>query len=478
MSQLTIQKNLYWDYLNKFGNTIFTLVTSVILSRILTPNDYGLVGISMAVNGVAGVFLNLGFSSAIVQEKKLDTKSLSSIFFLNIIIGLLLFSIVFLLSDPISKFYKIDKLNEVLKITPLSFITNSLTIVPSALLIKEMKFKEMSILTLASNFIGGIIGIVLALLNFGFWSIIFQQLITALFVAISFFYFSKWIPILYFRLSSIMSLIRFSMYLFFSGLLDTLFNRMDIFLIAKIFNTNTLGLYTRAQSLDVMVRNLSSASLLNVLFPYFAKVKDSGDDSLRLLFYKYFQLISFIFCLLAGAFYLSADQLFVILFGKQWNISASYYKILVLSGFAYPLSSLCLSIVQAKGNSKIFFISEIIKKSIAIPIYIIAFFYGIRAFLFSFVVYSTIATFVNIVSLRVELNFKIIDTVKFLLRYLVTSFLILAVLLFLANFFKLNSYIITPLIQVITFVGLYILLHVLLKSKGLDYSLELIRKND
>ena len=204
--------------------------------------------------------------------------------------------------------------------------------------------------------------------------------------------------------------------MFLSGLLDGIYTRIDIFLIAKVFSPASLGLYTRAQSLDGMIRNLSSGSLLNVLFPTFAKISDDREQ-LKQMYYQYFQLISFLFCLLAGFFYLSADKLFLLLFGSQWHLSAVYFKILVLAGFAYPLSSLSLSIIEARGNSKNFFKVEIIKKILFLPTYFIAYFYGIIPFLISFVLAMFIATFINVRFLKFELDIKVWQTVKYLSTY-------------------------------------------------------------
>jgi O-antigen/teichoic acid export membrane protein len=140
--EASLKINLFWDYFNRFGITLFSLITSVILARLLTPSDYGLVGISMAVNGIAGIFLNLGFVSAIIQAKELNNKSLSTVFFLNMGIALLIYGSVFFSAPFVSLFYKLPELDLILKITAISFVINALNIIPSALMTREMKFKE------------------------------------------------------------------------------------------------------------------------------------------------------------------------------------------------------------------------------------------------------------------------------------------------------------------------------------------------
>lgn len=473
--EASLKTNLFWDYLNRFGNTLFSLITSVILARLLTPADYGLVGISMAVNGIAGIFLNLGFVSAIIQAKELDNKSLSTVFFLNMGISIFIYGSIFFSAPFVSHFYKLPEIDLILKVTAFSFVINALNIIPSALMTREMKFKEMAIVSLLSSLISGSIGIYLAMNNYGVWSIIYQQLLSGIIVLLGFYLFTLWLPILYFKIQTIKKMLKFGMFMFFSGLLDGVYNRIDIFLIAKMFSPTSLGLYTRAQGLDGMIRNLSSGSLLNVLFPTFTKISDDKEQ-LKQMYYQYFQLISFLFCLLAGIFYLGADKLFLILFGSQWHVSAVYFKILILAGFAYPLSSLSLSIIEARGNSKNFFKVEIIKKILFMPTYFIAYSYGIIPFLISYMVVSFIVTFVNVRFLKYELDISVIQTIKFLSIYFMPSlFIVFSINLF-QIYNNINPSLYIVLLEIIAFIVFYFLINKLINSRGMTYAFALIKK--
>lgn len=466
---------MFWDYFNRFGNTVFALITTSILARILTPQDYGLVGIAMAVNAIAGIFLNLGFVSAIIQAKEITQKSLSTVFFFNLIIAFGIYLSIFLSSNIISGYYKIPDLKNLLKITSLYFPIAAMSIVPNALLTRAMNFKSIAIVNLISSVFGGLIGVFMAINHFGFWSIIAQQLFTGFFVLIGYFIATKWLPIIYFKLKSIQHMLKFGVYMFLSGMLDSIYSRIDIFLIAKVFSPASLGLYTRAQGLDSQIRMLSSSSLLSVLFPTFAKIR--GDkEQLKSMYYQYFELISFLFCLLAGIFYLIATPLFLLLFGAQWSISADYFKILILAGFAYPLSSLSLSIIEARGNSKNFLKVEIIKKFVFLPTYFIAYYYGISLFLISFVVACFIGTFINVRFLKFELTISVLHTIVLLTKYFITSLLLVFLIDFISNSYQesLNYWLI--FMQVLLFILLYLLINLLLKNKGIIYTLAIFKK--
>ena len=470
----SLKRNLAWDYLSKFGNTFFSLITTSILARLLTPADYGLVGISAAVNGIAGIFFNFGLASAIIQADKLDKKILSTVFYFNQMIAVSLWLLIFISADSIEHFYKIDQLSNVLFFTSLVFIINGALMVPNALLSKEMKFKTISLISLASNFLSGTIGIILAMNNFGVWSLVVQQLCNSFFILTGSYFVTRWYPIIFFNIKSIYPMLKFGFFMFLSGLLDGIFSRIDIFLIAKIFSAGTLGLYTRAQGLESQVRILSANSLIGVLFPAFTKIKHDTEE-LKRLYYRFFELVSFSFCLLAGIFFIGAEQLFLLLFGPQWNISAHYFQLLIIVGFAYPLSSLTLSIIEARGNSKSFFKLEIIKKLLFLPTYFIAYYYGIEAYLLSYIVFCIIGTFVNVLFLTFEIPIKVFVTVLQLGRYFTSSVFIILILFLVQQQLKYANSLIIAGTEIALFTGIYFTIHQLAKSKGLKYSIELIR---
>lgn len=441
----------------------------------MSPADFGLVGISMAINGIASIFFNLGFGSSIIQAKEVDKNKLSSVFFLNIFIAIIIYSTIFFFASWISLYYELPKLELIVKVSALYFFITAINVVPNALLVRGMKFKELAIVNLLGSLAGGLVGLFLAVSNFGVWSIVFQQLAIGVVMVFGVFSVSKWIPCLHFKLNELKDMLKFGMYLFFSSLLDGIYSRIDLFLIAKAFSPASLGQYTRAQSFDGMIRSLSSGSLLNVLFPTFARVRDD-KELLKTLYYKYFQLISFLFCLLAGIFYLSSDLLFDLLFGPQWQISADYFKILVLSGFAYPLSSLSLSIIEARGNSKSFFIVEVVKKVLALPTYFIAYSHGIIPYLFSFTILGYVSTFINVRFLKFEINISVWQTVKFISKYLILSLIIILLVTLIKKQFYDTSGFIGVLVELFFFIICYIGLNFLLKTKGFEYSINLINK--
>jgi O-antigen/teichoic acid export membrane protein len=471
---ISLKKNLFWDYFGKFGSTIFSLITTSILARILSPEDYGLVGISVAINGIAGIFFNFGLYSAIIQSDELDNKQLSTVFFFNLIIALLLWGIIFYLSPILGRFFEITQIENILTITSIAFLINGLAMVPFALLTKAMRFKTLSIISMIANLISGVIGIILALKGYGVWSLVLQQLLNALFAMFGYYFKANWLPILKFRLQSINAMLRFGFYMFLSGFLDGVFTRIDVFLIGKVFTPATLGFYTRAQGLDSQIRILSSSSLLGVLFPMFSQMKHDKVE-LKKLFCKFFELVSFSFCFFGGFFFLNSNIIFRLLFGPQWSESAVYFQYFILVGFAYPLSSMTLSLIEAQGDSKSFFRVEIIKKILVTPTYFIAFYFGIKMYLLSYIVFCIVGTFLNVYFATFHIDIRVVDSLMILLRYFLPCIIMVLVILGLSELYTGIDIYVKAGIKAILFMACYFMYNRILQNRGLKYTIELFR---
>ena len=428
----------------------------------------------MAVTGVASLILDFGFGTAIVQSKDIDDYKLSTVFYFNLLIGGFIYIFINMFANQIGLFYNSESVAQILHVTSFSFLISAASIVPNGLLIKRLEFKTLALRSFISSGISGIAGVVMALNGFGFWSIVTQQLLAALIVLLTNFVSSGWRPILYFNWGQVKGLVKFGSYIFFSSILNGIFTRLDAFIFGKVFAPATLGLYTRAQGLDVMFRNLSSSSLLTVLFPSFAKVQDDRE-LLRTLFFRYFEIICFLFCLIGGVFYFLAGPLFTVLFGPQWGISASYFKILILSGYAYPVSALALTIIEARGNSRNFFKAEVYKKIIFLPIFFIAYQYGVTPFLYAYLIATFLGTMVNVYFLSLEINLNLWRFTIHLFKYLMPMFLLVFTIPQLTSSIGLDNWFFILGINVATYIMLYIIYNFVVNIKGMELTLQILK---
>jgi teichuronic acid exporter len=466
--------HLFWDYFGRFANMLTQIITSIVLTRLLLPEDFGIIGMAFAVNGIARLFANFGFSSYIIQQKEEDEKTINSIFWFSLGLGIALFLIIYFFADSIALYYEMPQLSDILVITGLSLILGMVGTIPNALLLKRLEFKVINIRNIVIALFSGVIGIVLAYNGFGVWSLVIQQIVNGALGVIVALLLVKWLPKLIFCKEQFMKSFHFGKYMFLASFIDGIYSRLDVFLIGKLFSFSSLGLYTRAQTLDGTVSGLSASSLLNVLFPTIAKIKDE-TEKLKDIYLTYFEHITFVFCLLSSILYLSAEPLFFYLFGERWLPSADFFKILVLSSFAYPLSSLMLSIIEARGNSKNFLYADIIKKVIFFPAYLIVWFYTIEAFLFALFFLNIVGTFVNLYYLNKEILVGYKSSILLFFKYFIPS-IALAVLMDYA--FPSSTNILHALLKILGLLAIYFGVSYFQKSTTLYLAINYINKRN
>ena len=453
-----------WDFFGKIAKQGMGFIITIILARLLDPSDFGMVAMIAVVVGIAQIFADVGLAGALVQRRRVLPVHYSSVFYFNIFIASILSALLYLAAPLISEFYKIEALLPIVEVMSISFVLNSLYTVQNAKLRKELNYKLLSKISLATAFCSGIIGVILALYGYGVWSLVVSSLAHSVIFNIIIWKFSAWKPSLQFSFKALSQLWGYGFRMFLSGLLDAIFTRLDYLLIGKLFAADTLGFFQRAKSLNLFVVNFSSKSLMSVLFPVLSKIQ---NDLVRFqkVVLKGFGLLSFIVFLLLGLLYVSGEEIILLLFGEKWEQSIEYFQILVLSGFAYPLSALLVNVLSSRGNSKDFLKLEIIKKTIHTSEYIVLFYFGVIEYLYAVLIASTIGTYVNIMFVSKEINIKKIDFVKPILG----QALIASISALIVHFLNLNiefGLLIMLVIKSIEYLSLYFLISWIFKTSS------------
>jgi teichuronic acid exporter len=413
-------KNILWDLAGKFGGQIVYFGVSILLARLLSPQEYGIMGMAMAVITFAHVFLDFGFNSAIVQGKEVTQRQLSSIFYLNAVIALALTLLCFFAAAPLAAFYKQPLIKPVFRVLSVSFLLNGLSLVPSSLLYRRMNFKINSIISFIATVVSGIIGAVMAYKRYGVWSLVAQSLVSTFLSLILMVVYLKWLPLLYFSLRSIAPFWKYSSKLFLSGVLNNLYTRMDTFIIGKVFSAATLGFYTRAQSMENMVRQFSVNSIMGTLFPHIARHQDDRPY-LAEFFLKYLNIILFVSVGLSGLLFLIAKPLFILLFKAKWIYSAELFQLMTLIGFAWPVSSLMCNLIIGVGNSAGFLKLEVYKRLIILPAYIFGFLIGLKAFIIFMCIVSLVCLALNAIYVSREVEVSLQKQMLLIINYCVVG---------------------------------------------------------
>jgi len=463
-------KAFIWDFFGKMATHGMGFVVSIFLARLLEPSDFGLIAMIMVIVGIASVFTDVGLGGALIQRRRVHPVHYSSVFYFNIIIGTLLTLITYFSAPWISEFYNTQEIIPLTQVMSLLFVINAFSSVQSTRLRKELEYALLTKIGLISSLASGVVGVLLALWGAGVWSLVIQTLTMGIIYNILIWTKAHWVPTLEVSWKALTQLWGFGFRMFLSGMLDAVFTRIDFLIIGKLFPPMTLGYFQRAKSLNGMVIQYSSGSLMAVLFPVLTKVQNDLPRFQNIIL-KSLGIISFVVFLLLGGLYLVSEELIVLLFSDKWLPSVEFFKILVLSGFGYPISALLVNVLASRGNSKAFLRLEIYKKLIASINFIVLYNFGINVFLYGLIVQTTLSVSLNILFASREITLPFYLFVRPIVAQMGIALICVGLTtLITQNIEQID--IIMLLLKSSLFILLYIVLNYLLKTSSFTYVIE------
>jgi len=474
MSDLKVQgtKAFIWDFFGKMARNGMGFIVTIFLARLLEPSDFGLIAMVMVIIGIASVFTDVGLGAALIQRRRVHPIHYSSVFYFNITIGFLLTLITYFSASWISEFYNNVQLLPLVQVMAFMFVINAFSSVQSTRLRKDLNYALLTKIGLISSLSSGVLGISLALWGAGVWSLVVQTLTMSIVYNIFIWSAANWKPSLTFSWKALTQLWGFGFRMFLSGMLDTVFTRLDFLIIGKLFPPATLGYFQRAKSLNGMVVQYSSGSLMAVLFPVLSKIQNDLPRFQNIIL-KSLGIICFVVFLLLGGLYLISEELIVLLFSDKWQPSVDIFKILVLSGFAYPVSALLVNVLSSRGNSKLFLRLEIYKKLITSVNLLVLYFWGIDAFLYGLIILSVLAVSLNILFASREIRLPFYLFAKpIIVQMCLAIITVVLTLLLIQNIEQVD--IIMLIIKGSLFSLLYVLFNYMIKTTSYEYFLEQI----
>ena len=265
---------LIWDFFGKIARHGTTFIVTIVLARLLEPSDFGLIAMIMVIVMVALVFTDVGLGSALIQRRRLLPVHYASVFYFNVFIGGVLALITFFSATWISDFYDNKQLIPITQVIGLLFVINAFSSVQTSKLRKELNYAALAKTEVSAAVLSGVVGIALAFYGAGVWSLVAQALSRGLFYNIFVWSASKWVPSLLFSFKALRQLWGFGFRIFLSGLLEVVYSKLDVIIIGKLFTPAVLGFFDQAKRLDLMITQLSSGSIMAVLFPVLSKVQN------------------------------------------------------------------------------------------------------------------------------------------------------------------------------------------------------------
>jgi O-antigen/teichoic acid export membrane protein len=393
LKQKTVS-GLLWSFVDTFAGQGLTFIVGIILARILSPREFGLIGMITVFIAVSESFINSGFSSALIRKKDCTNIDFSTVFYFNLAAGILFFLILFFTAPFIAGFFDEPKLKPIVQVLGIVLIIDSLTLIQRTILTKRIDFKLQARISVIASLGSGVIAIVMAYKGFGVWSLVAQRIAKQGLNSIFLWLWNRWKPLLVFSMQSFKELFGFGSKLLVSGLINTIYQNIYYLIIGKYFSAQELGYYTRANEFQRIPSQSLNGVIGRVTYPVLASIQDD-KPRLKNNYQKLIRSTMFITFVLMLGMAAAAEPMIITLVGEKWRPSIIYLQMLSFVGMMYPLHALNLNMLQVSGRSDLFLKLEVIKKILAIPTIVIGVIWGIKIMIIGMMVNTLVAYYLN-----------------------------------------------------------------------------------
>lgn len=403
--------SIIWKIFETGGTQFIQFVISVVLARLVMPDQFAAIAMLSIFIAVAQTFVNSGFSTALIRKTNRTQADCCTVFYFNIVVAAISYIILFFIAPYVADFYNIQELTILLRVMSLTIVTSSFAAIHRTLFMAEMNFKILAVYNMVALVISGAVGIILAYKGFQVWALVVQSIVGSVLGTIFVWFKSPWRPSLVFSWQSLKEFFGFGSKLLASGLLNTIYNNIYGVVIGKCFARADLAFYNRAQSLTTITSSTPTSVLQSVTYPTLCKIQ--GDDNrLREGYRNTIRISAFVIfplCLGIGAV---SYPLINILYTDIWIYAATLLQIIVFAGMWYPIHAINLNLLIVKGRSDLFFRLEIIKKIVGVAILAITLPIGLEAMCYGGIASSIICLIINTHYTGKFLNMGIVQQTK------------------------------------------------------------------
>ena len=392
--KLKALSGLLWSFTEQFSMQIIMFVVSVVMARMLMPEEFGLIAMPTVFIAIGIALRDSGLSSSLIRTKNPTNRDYSTVFYINIIFSVVTYAIVYFVAPYISDFYDKPILINIIRLQALTIVIGSITSIQHTRLTKAMNFKKQMNLQVLSVIVSAACGIGFAYYGYGVWSLVYMNIIQYVIAAFNYWLASSWRPEWIFDYNMAKKHLHFGYKLTLSGILNVFYENFYTILIGKFFGASHLGFYTRAKSTqELPIKNISAA-LNKVTYSLFSEIQDD-NNKLKDVYAKIMQQLLFWILptmLIAATV---AEPLFIFVFSEKWISAVPYFQLLCFAGILAPLNMYNLNILNVKGRSDLYLIAEIINKGFIIGTSIVFIEYGIESLLYFQIIASIISFLIN-----------------------------------------------------------------------------------
>lgn len=376
--------SMIWSAIQRFGVIFLSFISNLILSRFLSPDDFGAIGMLFVFIALGETIIDSGLGAALIQKDNPTELDYSTVFWTNLSLSVVLYIILYFLAPYISFFYKMDILTPVLRVKAICLIIQGFRIIQTTRLQKQLNFKKISIIYLTASFISTTISIICAIKGMGVWSLVIKTLTDTFIRTVIFWVVERWTPMLKFSLKSFRELFSYGGVMLVTSIIMTLYSNLQTLIIGKTFSAAELGYYTQAFKLENIPTEAFEQIVNQVSFPIFSQLKDDYEKMKKGL-QKIVISISYIVFPMMIFFIVCSKPIFQFLFTSKWDRSIPSFRYLCLMGMMYIINTMNANLIKATGKKRMYFNLQLGKRLIGMIIIIVSAQFGMSSLLIALI---------------------------------------------------------------------------------------------
>lgn len=473
MNKITIVKSLIWKLSEGFGVQGITFVISLLLARLLTPEDYGVISMTTIFITLSNVLIQSGLSASILQKKEPDALDFSTSLIATFVVSIMIYCLLIMFSPQISDFFNMPLLSPVLRVLAFKIIIDAFFSIINAYASKTLQYNKSFFSSTTASLVSGIVGIVMALNGLGVWSLVVQQLLKSLLSCVLLTILLRWIPKWKFSFMRLKTLLQYGTNILLSDLINNIFLNIRTILIGKFFTSSDLGIYNRGRQFPQFIMTNVNDAIQSVMFVAYSNQQDNRD-TLKQMTRKSMKISSFIIFPMMIGLAVLARPLILLILTETWSDSIIFIQITSLSFMLMPIHTTNLQVIKATGNSKLILKLELVRKIIELFVLMISFKFGLITIALGELLTTVISLIINLNPNKRIISYGLREQLEDFMPSIICSFLmgmiIYPIQIIIDN--KLLIIIISILIGVL----FYIFINFIFNRKTMQYAIKTMKE--
>lgn len=465
--------SLFWRFSERSGAQIVQFIVSLVLARILSPNDYGTISLVLVFSQIFQVFVDSGLGNALIQKKDADDLDFSSVFYFNMITCLILYGLIFICSPYIASFYNNDSLTSIIRVLCLTIVVSGLKNVQQAYVSRNLLFKKFFFSTIGGTIVSAVVGIALAYAGAGCWALVAQKLVNVTIDTLILWITVNWKPKLIFSFYRLKELISYGWKLLASSLIDTLYTNLRQLLIGKIYTNADLAYYNQGNQFPLFIVTNINTSMDSVLLPVMSQEQDN-TERVKNMVSRSIKISTFVMAPLMLGLAFCAEEIVVLLLTEKWLPCVFYLKIFCITYLFYPIHTANLNAIKSIGRSDLFLKLEIIKKAIGLIMLFLTINISVKAMAYSLLITSFAGQIVNTWPNKKLLNYSYFNQLKDIMPSILLAVCMGGIITILPIY--IFSPIINLILKIIFGASIYIVGSIVFKNDSFMYLISIIKE--